>query len=148
MRRGTHILIVGLLLGVGGLFLESFCLCQQPKPSPPAAPQDFVSGEWAGTWRNTGRSTIGGKLICKVTATGAGKWKGTFTAPMPREATYDVELVGRREGDAVVIDGNVTLRNNGGRYRWTCKVTRHEFSGTYTGAYDGDFKMAPAKPSK
>ena len=87
----------------------------------------FWSGEWKGA--ETGH---GGDLKCAAHQIGPERWVATFSGHCGRDYAFQVDLVGKKEGDRVVFKGEVDLgKENGGKYRWTGHIAGDRFVGRY-----------------
>lgn len=111
------------------------------------APHDPATGDWEGSWYGSDPTTPAGWLKCHIEPAGKDRWSAVFSAGFGGEASYDVELVGRREGDRVVFGGGEDLgETSGGIFNFIGAIEGDDFSGDYTSQFiNGTFKMTRVK---
>ena len=109
-----------------------------------------ISGAWVGTWGPIGASKEKlQRLDCKAELQKPGKWEAVFWGDCGRPYRYEIKMLGRQSGDAVLFKGTVDLgEKDGGVYDWIGRATEGKFVGFYTSRkYVGMFELqrAPKK---
>lgn len=104
---------------------------------------DTASGSWEGHWYVGESTSAAGVLNCEIERVDKDEWKAVFYAEFGGEATYNVELSGRRGEGAVVFGGKVDLgQTSGGVFDWGGEADGVVFKGKYTSQFiNGWFEM-------
>ena len=131
-------LLLGCLVLTG---CQSICFKVQCGQSAGADPSVST---WVGTWVDTRKADHGGDLNCEAKQTGDDRWEARFYGNCGREYSYQIDMVGQREGERVKFEGDVDLgKADGGVYTWTGYIDGDKFTGEYTTAAGkaGHFEM-------
>src|SRR5262249_50348587 len=89
---------------------------------------------WEGTWE-AAEPVHGGELRCTLQAQEKGQWQGKFTGYCSNQFAYEVQMQGRRDGEAILFEGEANLgEKDGGIYHWTGRIAGAEFTGQYRSA--------------
>lgn len=113
-------------------------------PDAPRQPQRETSTQWSGTWTDHRRENYGGDLHCEAEKVGDNRWEARFFGHCGYDYSYEVELIGEKDGAAVRFSGEVDLGEaGGGVYNWVGHMLGQEFAGEYTTARGkaGSFHM-------
>jgi hypothetical protein len=101
---------------------------------------------WEGTWE-AAEPVHGGELRCTLQQQDVDRWHGKFTGYCSNQFAYQVQMQGRRDGDAILFEGQADLgEKDGGIYHWTGRIAGSDFTGQYRSASGktGKFQMKPA----
>ena len=100
-------------------------------------------GYYAGHWYGPNPDKALGELNCTISPSDNGTWDALFFATFGGMGEYEVELIGKTEGESIVFTGSVDLgKTSGGVFDWKGTIRGDIFDGSYTSQFiDGTFKM-------
>jgi hypothetical protein len=113
-------------------------------PTGSSAESDATPTRWAGTWVDHRRENYGGDLQCDARQVADDRWAARFYGNCGRDYSYQLDLVGTRDGEQIKFEGDVDLGEaDGGVYTWIGYIQGDQFVGDYESAAGkaGSFAM-------